>query len=182
MELSASTLVQSQVFTWAMWLSTWLSSWHGCHGFFFFFLLYLFGMGEGIVNSLAPFYSFLWFIFLHSMATNYHDMDDCAGGQPGKHSIQGMGAGFIPDVLDVKILDRVITVHSDEAMEMSRRLHTEDGLLAGISSGAAFAAALKVWKLSECFFLSTTPLQTHLWLEGICFINQILHRSCLNSI
>lgn len=68
----------------------------------------------------------------------------CAGGEAGHHLIQGMGAGFIPDVLDVKLLDRVVQVHSDEALALARRLHAEESLLAGISSGATFAAALKV--------------------------------------
>ncbi len=78
------------------------------------------------------------------VAVEPSDSPILSGGEPGSHKIQGIGAGFIPDNLDVSLVDETITVSNDEAFSMARRLAREEGILAGISSGAACAASLEI--------------------------------------
>jgi cysteine synthase A len=86
---------------------------------------------------------------VHIVAVEPSDSPVLSGGTPGSHRIQGIGAGFVPDVLDTGVIDEVFTVGNSQAFAMARRLIREEGILCGISSGANAHAAIEIGKRPE---------------------------------
>ena len=81
---------------------------------------------------------------VHLVAVEPADSPVLSGGQAGAHGLQGIGAGFVPDILDTQIYNEVITRTTQQAYEAARQLAQKEGILAGISSGAALSAALEL--------------------------------------
>ncbi|MFW6139599.1 MAG: cysteine synthase A [Spirochaetota bacterium] len=93
------------------------------------------GVSEVIKSKKPDFYT---------VAVEPSESPVLSGGQPGPHKIQGIGAGFVPEILNVEVIDEILKISSEEAAEGTRRLAKQEGVFAGISSGAAVQAAVKV--------------------------------------
>ena len=107
------------------------------------------GVGTGGTVSGAGAYLKTQKASVRVVAVEPSDSPVLSGGQPGAHKIQGIGAGFVPETYNASVVDDILQVENDEAYEAARLLGRKEGILCGVSSGAAFAAALRLAALSE---------------------------------
>ena len=107
--------------------------------------IFVAGVGTGgTITGVSRYWKHTKNAPLHSVAVEPENSPVLSGGGPGKHRIQGIGAGFVPDNCDVSLIDEVVQVGDDESFEMAQRIAKEEGITCGISCGAAMAGALKV--------------------------------------
>ena len=107
--------------------------------------IFVAGVGTGgTITGVSRFFKQAQGQSLHTVAVEPAASPVLSGGAPGPHKIQGIGAGFVPDILDRGLVDEVLQVTNDEAVAIARRLAKEEGILCGISCGAAMHAALRV--------------------------------------
>ena len=103
------------------------------------------GVGTGgTITGVSRFFKHGQGQKLHTVAVEPESSPVLSGGKPGPHKIQGIGAGFVPDVVDRSLIDEILTVTNEEAIAVARRIAKEEGILCGISCGAAMHAALRV--------------------------------------
>ena len=107
------------------------------------------GVGTGGTVSGAGAYLKTQKASVRVVAVEPSDSPVLSGGQPGAHKIQGIGAGFVPETYNASVVDDIVQVTNDEAYEAARLLGRKEGILCGVSSGAAFAAVLRLAALSE---------------------------------